>query len=108
MASANTAFTNSVATLVRDNVLRVGLVLVGMTMFIAVAEAKTPVNQLDLTNLPELVSQVANQSAKIEEGPIGRPYIARQYLASDDYAATVSPNNLVNSPAARFLAERLN
>ncbi|MEO0410997.1 MAG: hypothetical protein AAF221_04040 [Pseudomonadota bacterium] len=105
---------DSLTKLMRDNVLRVGLVLFGMTVFIAAAEAKTPINQLDLTNLPQLVSQVANQSA-LQVGPqalttqtISNHRKARQYLTSDDFAAQAAPNNVLNSPAARFLAGRLN
>jgi hypothetical protein len=94
--------------LVRDNVLRVGLVLVGMTLFIAAAEAKTPAQDLSLDALPELVTQIANQSATELSARIDAPYIARTYQASDDFAATVAPSNLLNSPAARFLADRLN
>lgn len=104
----------SIAKLVRDNVLRVGLVLVGMTLFIAAAEAKTPINQLDLTNLPQLVSQVANQNTVESSGAdlTAQTHAthrkARQYLTSDDFAGRAAPNNVLNSPAARFLADRLN
>ncbi|MEM9879012.1 MAG: hypothetical protein AAF862_07020 [Pseudomonadota bacterium] len=98
----------AIARLIRDNVLRVGLVLVGMTLFIAAAEANTQTDQIDLTNLPQLVTQVANQSALPDQANADRPYIARQYLASDDYAAGVAQSNLLNSPAARFLAKQLN
>lgn len=104
----------SLIKLMRDNVLRVGLVLFGMTVFIAAAEAKTPINELDLTNLPQLVSQVANQSTlEVSTGALTTQTInshrkARQYLTSDDFAAQTAPNNVLNSPAARFLADRLN
>jgi len=94
--------------LIRDNILRVGLVLVGMTLFIAAAEAKTPVNEIDLTNLPQVVSQIAHQSAQHVAERIDQPHVVQQYLASDDYAAQVAPSNLLNSPAARFIARQIN
>lgn len=109
-ARANTQASLSapISRLVRDNVLRIGLVAAGMTLFIAVAEAKTPIKDVNLADLPNLVSQVANQSTL--EGPmrIGSPSVTRQYLSSDDFSATVSPSNVLNSPAARFITQRLN
>lgn len=103
-----TNVTAALGRLVRDNVLRVGLVLVGMTLFIAAAEAKTPANDLALDALPELVTQIANQSAMELTERLDAPYIAREYRSSDDFAASVAPSNLLNSPAAQFLARRLN
>lgn len=107
--SPNTDITLSTAIgrLLRDNVLRVGLVLAGMTLFIAAAEAKTPVNELALDNLPELVSQIANQSTMERSGRMDDLHMPRQYLTSDDFAASAAPRNVLNSPVARFLADRL-
>ncbi|MEM7568441.1 MAG: hypothetical protein AAF337_01470 [Pseudomonadota bacterium] len=108
------SLSESVTKLVRDNVIRVGVVLMGMTLFIAAAEAKTPINEIDLTNLPGLVSQVAQQSAHdrsaglISMESANGPYVVRHYLPSDDFAAQSAPSNLLNSPAARFLANQLN